>query len=140
MAGFTNAGKENVLNYAFRAVSTPSTYKLHLCTSASAPSADTNTLGDLTEISDSYTVSSLTPGTTDFDSTQEDDSNDKGIIQIKDITFAGPITNARYCVLTDDNATEASREVLLYWDLASDRSVSSGQNLVLQDLQIELTE
>ena len=140
MAGFTNAGKENVLNYAFRAVSTPSTYKLHLCTSASAPSSDTNTLGDLTEISDSYTVASLTPGTSHFDSTQEDDSNDKGIIQIHDITFAGPITNARYCVLTDDNGTEASREVLLYWDLASNRSVSSGQNLVLQDLQIELTE
>jgi|TARA_R110002020_G_scaffold448897_4_gene661827 hypothetical protein len=140
MAGFTNAGKENVLNYAFRAVSTPATYKLCLVTSATAPSADLNTFGQLTEISDSYTEASLTPGTTDFDSTSEDDSNDKGIIQIKDITFAGPITNARYVVLTDANGTKANREVLLFWDLASNRSVSSGQNLVLQDLQIELTE
>ena len=131
MAGFTNAGKENVLNYAFRAVSTPSTYKLHLCTSASAPSADTNTLGDLTEISDSYTVASLTPGASHFDSTREDDSNDKGIIQIHDITFAGPITNARYCVpltITEQKLVK----FFLYWDLASNRSVSSGQNLVLQ--------
>ena len=89
----------------------------------------------------------LTPGATDFDVWNEDDAGDQGEIQIKDIVWTasgGPIpssgSGARYAVLTDDNATVANREILAYWDLVSDRSVSSGQTLTLQDCEIDLNE
>jgi hypothetical protein len=41
-------------------------------------------------------------------------------------------------VLTDDNATVANREVFVCWDLASDRSVSDGQTLTIQNAELRL--
>jgi len=43
-------------------------------------------------------------------------------------------------VITDDNATESSREVWGYWSLGSARTVSDTQQLTLQDLELRLTE
>ena len=114
-----------------------------MVTSATAPTADINTLSQLTEISETGKEFSLSLNTTDFDtsvSDSEDDTNDKGVMKIKDCTFAGPVTNARYAILVDDNGTEGSREVYCYWDLGSNRSVSSGQTLTLQDLDMNLLE
>ncbi len=122
-----------------------------LVTSAVAPVADTNTLGELTQIAvgNGYTTGgySLLRNATDFDVWTEDDTNDRGLIQIKDVVWTaagGPIpatgSGARYAVLTDDNATVASREVYHYFDLVSDRSVSSGQTLTLQDCELRINE
>jgi hypothetical protein len=47
---------------------------------------------------------------------------------------------ARYAVLTDDNGTVSSREVLAYFDLVSDRVVSDGQTITLQDSELLLSE
>ena len=120
-------------------------------TSASAPGPDTNTLSDLTEIAagNGYTTGGyqLTPGSTDFDVHTEDDAEDRGLVQVKDVVWTasgGPIpasgNGARYAVLLDDNATIANREVLAYWDLTSDRSVSDGQTLTLQNCELRLDE
>ena len=75
----------------------------------------------------------------------EDDANDRGLTQAKDIVWTasgGSIPasgdGARYAVLLDDNATVGSREVLAWWDLTSDRSVSDGQTLTLQDCELRL--
>lgn len=149
--GWTNKGKYQMLNTRFRAASAPTNFYVALVTSAAAPSATTNTLGQLTQIAtgNGYTDGgfSLTPGATDFDVINEDDTNNSGSVQIKDVTWtaaAGPIPSsgngARYAVLTDDNGTVASREVWAYWDLSSDRTVSDGQDLTLQDLELRLTE
>lgn len=69
------------------------------------------------------------------------------LVQIKDVSWTasgGSIpssgSGARYAVLTDDNATVGNREVLAYWDLTSDRTVSDGQTLTLQDLEIDANE
>ena len=152
MAGFTNKGKWRMAEAVFQGASLPTNFYVALVTSAVAPSADLNTLSELTEIAagNGYTSGGyqLTPGATDFDTADgEDDSNDRGYIQIKDIQWTasgGPIpasgNGARYAVLTDDNGTVASREVYAYWDLSSDRSVSSGQTLTLQDLELRLNE
>ena len=71
MAGATNKGKLRELESRYRAVAAPTNYFLAFVTNATAPTADTNTLGDLTEIAagNGYTAGgfSLTPGTTDFD-------------------------------------------------------------------------
>lgn len=154
MAGFTNRGKYLLMGWGFRNVTRPTNMYIALVTSAVAPTADTNTLSELTEIaagngytSGGGTSGQLTPGSTDFDTYTEDDTNDLAKVLIKDVVFTasgGPIpasgSGARYAVLTDDNATVGSRQVIAYWDLSSDRTVSSGQTLTLQDLELRGAE
>lgn len=151
MAGFTNHGLYTILGYLFRAQTEPTNFYVALVTSATAPNADTNTMSDLTQIAtgNGYTDGgySLTGGATDFDVWTEDDGNDYAYVQIKDVVWTasgGPIpssgSGARYAVLTDDNGTVASRIVIFWWDLSSDRSVSTGQTLTLQDLEMQLRQ
>lgn len=151
MAGWTNKGKMSILDAYFRANGAPTNFYIALVTSASVPDQDTNLMSDLTEITagNGYTAGGyqLTKNSTDFDVINEDDTNDRGDIQIKDVAWTasgGAIPNggsgARYAVLTDDNGTVSAREVYAYWDLSSDRSVSSGQTLTLQNLELRLTE
>lgn len=151
MAGLTNRGKKLLFDWVFRGVALPANFFLALVTSADVPDADTNTFSELTEIAtgNGYTTGgySLTPGTTDFDSLTEDDAANEARLQMKDIAWTasgGPIpssgTGARYAVLLDDNATVGSRQVIGFWDLTSNRSVSSGQTFTLKDLEMDCTE
>lgn len=147
---FTNKGKYRLLGYAFRAATIPTDFYVALVTSATAPSADLNTLSQLTEIAagNGYTSGGIavTPGATDFDVWTEDDDNDRALVQLADLTWTADGGNlpasgggARYAVLTDDNETVASREVLAWWDLSADRSVSDGQDLTLLNPELRLT-
>lgn len=149
-SGFTNRGKFLLFGYVFRGTTLPTNFYVALATSATAPTADTNTLGELTEITagNGYTTGgySLARNATDFDTLTEDDTGDKALIQLKDVAWTASGGNlpasgsgARYAVLTDDNATVASRQVLAFWDLTSDRTVSSGQPLTLQNCELDLT-
>ena len=149
-SGITNRGKYKLLDWVFRGTALPTNFYVALCTSAATPTADTNTLSELTEIAagNGYTAGgiSLTKNSTDFDTLTEDDSGDLGKVQVKDLTWTAsggslPASGngARWAVLTDDNATQGSRLVLAWWDLVSDRSVSVGQPLTLQDCELRLT-
>ncbi len=149
-SGMTNRGKKLLLDYVFRATALPTNFYVALITSAAAPTADTNTFSELTEIAagNGYTSGgiSLTKNSTDFDVLTEDDTGDKALIQIKDLVWTasgGAIpasgNGARYAILTDYNATMGSRQVLAWWDLTSDRTVSSGQPLTLQDCELDIT-
>jgi len=151
MAGWTNKGKYRTLGYTFRGDTIPTNFYIALVTSAVAPAADIDTFTELTEIAagNGYTAGgeSLTPGDTDFDTWTEDDANDRALVQLKDIVWTasgGGIPDsgdgARYSIITDDNATQSAREILWYHDLSSDRSVSDGQSLTLQDVEIRITE
>jgi hypothetical protein len=153
MAGFTNKGKYRILEAIFRAAALPTNFYVALVTSAVAPVADTNTKSELTEIAsgNGYTTGgiSLTKNATDFDVLTEDDTgtNDRALIQIKDLVWTAsggnlPVSGngARYAILTDDNATQGSREVWAYWDLVSDRTISDTQTLTLQNLELRLNE
>jgi hypothetical protein len=151
MPGWTNRGKYNTLAQRFRGVALPTNFYVTLVTSATAPVADTNTLGQLTEIAagNGFTTGgiSLTKNTTDFDVLTEDDTNDRALVQIKDLVWTASGGNlpasgngARYAVLTDDNGTVANREVEQYWDLTSDRTISDTQTLTLQDCEIRINE
>jgi len=148
-SGWTNKGAAHVLGIVFRNVAEKTNYYIALVTSAATPTVDTNTLGQLTEIAagNGYTSGGyqLTPGTTDFDTITEEDTLDLGLVMLKDIvwtasggTLPSSGNGARWAVLTDDNGTVGSREVYAWWDLTSDRQVSSGQTLTLQDLQLTL--
>lgn len=150
MTGFTNKGKAFLLKY-LRGVAIPANLYVALVTAATPPTADTNVLGDLTQITagNGYTDGGfqLTPDTTDFDTLTENDTDDRGEVKIKDVAWTaagGPIPSAgspaRYAVLTDDNGTIASREVLFWWDLGADVQVSATQIITLIDLEIRISE
>lgn len=149
--GWTNRGKYLALGWIFRGETIPTNFYLALITSAVAPTADINTFGELTEIAagNGYTTGGfqLAPGATDFDTWTEDDGNDRSLVQIKDVVWtasSGPIpssgSGARYAVLLDDNVTVGSRQVIAYWDLSSDRTVSDGQTLTLQNAELRVVE
>lgn len=150
MPGWTNKGKWRNLLFVFNNT-IPTNFYLALVTSAVAPGPDINTFGELTEIAagNGYTTGGfqLTPNATDFDVAAEDDANNRGTIQIKDIVWTasgGSIPasgdGARYAVLLDDNVTIADREVLHFWDLTSNKAVSDGQNLTLEDCELRNKE
>ena len=149
-SGFTNRGKYLVLGYWVRNQTVPTNYYVLLATDAATPTVDTNLVSDLTEVStgQGYTAGGyqLTPGSTDFDTWTEDDTNDRALIQCKDIVWTAsggtlPASDsARWAVLTDDDATPADRQIYVYWDLVSNRQVSDTQALTLQDCEARLTE
>lgn len=147
--GWTNKGKAHVLGITFQNLTEKTNYYIALVTSAASPTADTNTLSQLTEIAagNGYTTGGyeLTPGNTDFDTLTEDDTDDTGEVLIKDVVWTasgGSIpdsgSGARWAVLTDDNGTVGSREIYAWWDLSTDISVSTGQTLTLPDLGLEI--
>lgn len=149
-SGITNKGKAKLLGMGFRGVTVPTNYYIALVTDAAAPDADTNTLSQLTEIANGngYTTGGyqLTPGETDFDVLTEDDTDDDGEVQLKDIVWTASEGNipasgdgASYAVLTDDNVTVGSREVYAWWDLTTARTVSNGQTLTLANCAMKLT-
>ena len=150
MAGWTNRGKFAMLAAYFRADETyePTGFKMALVTSAVVPTQDTNVLSDLTEIAvgNGYTAGglALSRNSTDFDINTEDDALDYGIIEIKDVVWTASGGNlpssgngARYAVLLDDAATP---NIIAYFDLAADRTISNTQTLTLQDNTLRLTE
>ena len=150
-SGWTNKGKMSILEAYFRNEGSPTNFYVALCTSAVAPTADTNAFSELTEITagNGYATGGyqLAKNDTDFDVLTEDDTNDRGYIQVKDIVWTasgGQIPSAgdgaRWAVLLDDSVTIASREVYAYWDLSSGRQVSDGQTLSLANSELRFNE
>jgi hypothetical protein len=154
MAGTTNRGKFKFLDWLFRGTALPTNFYIALVTSATAPIVTTNTKSQLTEIaantSGGYQTGgiSLSKNSTDFDTLTQDDVGNKGLVQLKDIVWTAPAgeslpktgNGARYAVLTDDNATQGSRLILVFWDLSADRTVSTGQTLTVQNCELDFTE
>ena len=149
LVGFTNRGLYRILGIICRAETAPTNFYVALVTDATAPGPDTNVLSDLTEIAagNGYATGGyqLSRNSTDFDVWAEDDTDDEASMQVKDVAWTasgGAIpdsgSGARYAVFLDDDGTVANREVWAYWDLSSARSVSSGQTLTLQDLELLL--
>jgi hypothetical protein len=151
---FTNRGKYDILEMAFRKAfaggALPTNLYVELITSAAAPTVDFNTETETTEIAagNGYTTGGyqLAMNATDFDVLTEDDTNDRALIQVKDVVWTasggsipGSGGGARYAILCDDNVTIASRHIFASWDLVSDRTVSDGQTLTLQDCELRLS-
>jgi hypothetical protein len=146
-SGYTNRGKYLILQGVFRNTGLPTNFYIALVTSAVAPISTHTVFSALTEIANGngYTTGgySLTKNSTDFDTLTEAATT---LIQVKDVVWTASAGNlptsgngARYAVLLDDNVTVASRQILAWWDLVSDRTVSVGQTLTLQNLELDLT-
>lgn len=147
----TNRGAFRMLQTFFRNTSNPTVmYAALIDASSTAPSTTTNTFADLTEVpaGNGYTAGgiSLSRNSTDWDVLTEDDGNNRALIQARDLVWTasgGSLpssgSGARYLALTDDNATQSARDIVGTWDLASNRVVSSGQTLTIQNAEIRLT-
>ncbi len=148
MAGyFTNRGKKLLFDWSFRGVTLPTNFYVALVTDGSTPSADIDTLSQLTQIQTGNGYSDggyqLTPNETDFDANTQNNTDDRAALQIKDIAWTasgGSIPSsgdsARYAVLTDDNVTVGSRQVIAIWDLTVDRAAANGEAINLINLEI----
>jgi hypothetical protein len=150
----TNRGKYDILEMSFRKAfgggSLPTNLYVELITVAYVPVVDTNTESQCTEIAagNGYTAGGyqLAMNATDFDVLTEDDTNDRALIQVKDVVWTasggsipGSGAGASYAILCDDNVTQGSRHVIASWDLVSARTVSDGQTLTLQDCELRLS-
>lgn len=151
MAGFTNRGKRLIMEGYFRGGTIPTQFYLALATSAVAPTVDTNTFGELTEIAagNGYTSGgqAVARNSTDFDTSTENDTTDLHELQLRNFTWTATGGNlpasgngARYAVLLDDNVTVSSRQVICWFDLGADRTVSDTQDLIAVDLTMRAVE
>lgn len=150
MAGMTNRGKKVMLNAYFTADATdePAGFKMALATSAIAPTQDTNVLTDVTEIAagNGYTAGgiAIARSAVGFDVLTEEDTADYGAAQMADIVWTatgGSIPSsgggARYALLLDDAVTP---NVIAYFDLSTDRTISDTQTLTFADFDVRLTQ
>lgn len=150
MPGMTNRGKYAMLGTYYRGDATqePTGFRARLVTNAAVPGPDTNLASELTEINagNGYVANGISLGrnSTDFDIFIEDDVNDRGYVQIRDLVWTaggGPIpssgTGAYYLSIEDD---EVSPQVVNYFDLSGPVSVSDGQSLTIQNAEIRLNE
>lgn len=146
---WTNRGAYLMLGTYFRGAAAPTTFYMALHTSAIAPDQDRNLMSDMTEIAagNGYTSGgvAVARSAVGFDVYTEDDTNNRALVQCADITWTasggslpGSGSGARYASLVDDNATVGSRQIIGTFDLVSDRTVSDGQNLTLQDAEFRL--
>ena len=146
-SGTTDRGKKLLLDYAFEASTVPSTYYLALCTNSSVPTKATNVFSDLNEVAtgNGYSTggNSLTAAT-DFTVTEVDGVvGAKVIISDQTWTAAGgnlPSSGdgCRWAVLLDGSS--GGSNVLAYFDLVSDRTVSDTQTLTIQAAEIDANE
>lgn len=150
-SGWTNRGAFNVLGVTFRAASIQgSAFAVFLALASDAPTVDDNVKTDVSEIATGNGYSeggiNVARNSTDWDTLTELDASDYSFVQLKDIVWTasgGSIpasgNGARYMCLTDQHATPSSREMWSFWDLASDRTISNGQTLTIQNAEMRIT-
>lgn len=147
-SGSTTRGIRRGLEQRFQGAAAPSGYFVALVTDAVAPTVDTILFSELTEVpaGNGYTSGgiALSLNTTDFPTLTENTTLNKAILTLKDIVWTAsggdlPASGngARYAVLLGPNATVGSREVYYFFDLTSNRKVSVGQTLTLDDFILE---
>jgi hypothetical protein len=160
-SGITNHGKWMFLESTFKntnPVDSGTHFILILVDAGATPSADDGlwsqwlTTG-FAEIAagNGYTAGGSTEGdltrdATGFDSSTENDTDNRGEIQAKDVAWTasgGPIPSsgpgASYAVLTDDNVTIGSREVFAWFDLTGPHTLSAGSTLTIQNAEIRVS-
>ena len=146
-SGTTDRGKYLLLKYGFDAETVPTTYYFGLATSATSPTKAINTFSQLTEVAtgNGYTAggASLT-ASTHFTVTEVDSTVGAKVV-LDNVVFTASGGNlpasgdgARWGVLLD--GTGGSSNVLAYFDLVSDRTVSDTQTLTISAAEIDANE
>lgn len=147
-SGWTNKGRYKALGIWLRNETAPTTFYAAL-TITTAPDADSNTLGGLTEVAagNGYTAGgeAVARSAVGFDVWTEDDTNDRGFIQLANVVWTasgGSIPSSGngplHMVLLDDDGTVGSREVYAFWDLVGPLTITVGQVLTVQDAELRI--
>lgn len=137
----TNRAKKRFLDIVLNNGTEPTVFYAYLISSGT-PTVDTNTWSDLSAgESSNYTEISLSRNSTDFPNLTEDDTDNEGEIGIKSMVFtaSGGSLSATWVIVTDDNGTEASRDVFFALDLSGTQTVSDGQTLTVSNTLIKIT-
>ena len=157
-SGITDVGKRWILELAFQRtfngnVHDPNDITMRVALVTNTPGADTTLWSEMSEISatNGYVAggAEIDRDATDFNISKPDTDTESGSIaygyvQLADVSWeadGGSIGSPTYAVLVDNenNAVHANNNVIAWWDLGGARSVSDGQTLTLQDLEIRLT-
>jgi hypothetical protein len=135
-----------MLDVFLRGATPPANFHLAIVTNSPAPTVDTNTLGELTEIpaGNGYTAGGqvVARNNTDWPTLTEDDALDRAtaIMASKVWTASGGTLPSSgdgfHAVLTDANGTLGSREVLAFWSFGGPARVSAGQTLTVPSATI----
>lgn len=140
----TNRGRKLLFEKGFRnqwnGGAIPTSYYAALFTAANVPTEDTALKSELTEIANGngYTTGglALALNSTDFPTLTQDDTLDKAIMETKTLEWTAtggslPASGgaARYVAITDDHATQGSRNVIMCFDLGADQTVTVGNVL-----------
>lgn len=150
--GWTKRGIKNMADITFRGASPPANFFMALCTDATAPTVNTVTLSQMTEIAAGAGYSaggySVSRNAVDFPSLVEEVGAGGNVTTtLKDVVALAtggdelPLSGsgARYAVLLGPHATPASREVWMVFDLQSAKTVSDGQALTIKDPTVTIT-
>jgi len=146
----TNRGKYLILQGVFRNAGLPTSFYMALADQTTTPTVDHNAFSEHTEVpaGNGYTSGgiALARNATDWDVLTEDDTNDRALVQAKDLVWTAsggnlPAsgTGARWLDCLDDNVTIGSRQIFGSFDLVSNRTVSDGQTLTIQNPEFRLT-
>lgn len=153
-AGLTNRGSKLLLELALANVwrdhngtsQTLTKWQAGLIMAASAaPSADTNVASEITEPSTGgYARIDVPRSAVGWTSTTEDDTNDKGVSLLQDLSFSasgGSIGPVRYVFLVGVDATDtagsANAQIVAVWQLASDTTIASGTTTIFESGKLE---
>lgn len=139
----TNKAKYRILGMVLNNTTEPANYYAYLINSGT-PTNDTNTWSELSAGKSTNYVTNpltLTPNSTDFPSLTEDDTDNEGEVNIKPLVFtaSGGNLSGTWVIITDDNGTEANREVYFALDLGGTQQVSDGQTLTVSNTLIKIT-
>jgi hypothetical protein len=144
--GFTNRGKYLLVQAVFFGAALPTTFRMALCTSATAPSDTTNVITDLTQITDGTGYTTLTTSAgkgvarsvSGFITGTEDDTNHLAKIVLQDLVWTasgGSISGISYLALCDDAATP---NVWAYATVTGGpATVTTGQTFTIQGFELQ---
>jgi hypothetical protein len=153
-SGVTNRGAFLIAGASLTNATEPTNFYIALVTSATTPTVDHNTLSEFTEIANGngYTTGGLiiartvAGGGLDWASATEDDTDNRAEFILEDAVWTAsggslPASGngARWALLLDDNVTVGDRQVYVWWDLVSDRTVSVGQTITVSAAEVRAT-
>jgi hypothetical protein len=139
---FTNKGLGKMLTNTFDGGTVPTNYYAYCVTSSATPTVDDDTWSDHSANESSNYTEATIAGGTGFGTISVDDTNDWATLTVNDIVFTASADSlvARWVIITDDNGTEANREIYAVLDLTSERTVGNGQTLTATGTTLKLSQ
>jgi hypothetical protein len=141
----TNRGRKRLAELAlkneYNDTTPPTNFYAHLITDVTGPTVDTDAMSGFTVVAVAgYSAQAIPRSDSGWDTFYEDDGNDEAYAQAADFTYSPSADmNGVYHCLLGESATFGSAECIVSWDLSGPVNVSGGQDLTIQDAEINFT-